>query len=127
MNKPTPNPEEVRANRRRISEQHKRDVLAEIDAAKANNESVGDILRREGIYSSTVYKWRQQLAKPTNRGRKAKSQEARRIAELEKENAKLQQKLADYEALTEAQGKVSALCVSRMNGRNEVVRTINAA
>lgn len=109
MNKPTPNPEEVRANRRRISEQHKRDVLAEIDAAKANNESVGDILRREGIYSSTVYMWRQQLAKPTNRGRKAKSQEARRIAELEKENAKLQQKLADYEALTEAQGKVSAL------------------
>jgi transposase len=75
------------------------------------------LLRREGIYSSHLAAWRKQLAlhgsdaladrKP---GRKPKlDAKDRRIAELEKREARLSAKLALAEKLIDLQKKVSAL------------------
>ena len=44
--------------RRSFTAQYKLAILAEVDAARAAGESVVAILRREGLYSSHLSKWR---------------------------------------------------------------------
>jgi hypothetical protein len=57
---PRPNPEVVgRAKRRRFTAGYKLKVLAGADAAKGSGE-IGALLRREGLYSSHLTKWRQE-------------------------------------------------------------------
>ena len=80
------------------------------------------MLRRKGLYSSHLTKWRRQRDKgalaglrPKKRGRKRRkvSAEARRVAELERENARLRQKLAQAETIIEVQKKLSQLLGSQ--------------
>ena len=109
---------EVRRARRSWPAQYKLDVLNEIDAAKASGEpgAVGEICRREGLYSSLISEWRNQrdagalegLAdKPAGRPRKdrTKADLVKARAEIER----LRDELAIARDLIEAQGKVSAL------------------
>jgi len=109
---------EVRRARRSWPAQYKLDVLNEIDAAKASGEpgAVGEICRREGLYSSLISEWRNQrdagalegLAdKPAGRPRKdrTKADLANARAELDR----LRDELATAREVIKAQGKVSAL------------------
>ena len=48
-----------KAKRRRFSAPYKKKILAEVEAA-AGTGSIGEILRREGIYSSTLTSWRKE-------------------------------------------------------------------
>ena len=109
---------EVRRAKRSWPAQYKLDILNEIDAAKVSGESgaVGEICRREGLYSSLISEWRNQrdagalegLAdKPAGRPRKdrTKADLAKARAEIER----LRGELATARELIEAQGKVSAL------------------
>lgn len=109
---------EVRRAKRSWPAQYKLDVLNEIDAAKASGEpgAVGEICRREGLYSSLISEWRNQrdagalegLAdKPAGRPRKdrTKADLVKARAEIER----LRDELAIARDLIEAQGKVSAL------------------
>jgi len=69
-------------------------------------------LRREGIYSSNLAKWRRQAEEgliPKKRGPQKPDASIRRIAELEKENAKLVHKLKQAELIIEVQKKVADL------------------
>lgn len=101
---------EVRVKRRVFSDDYKRRIVAEVDKARREGMTIGNILRREGLHYKAVRIWSEQLHDtPKKRGRKAKSEQEKRIDELQVENTKLQERIADYEALTEAQGKVSAL------------------
>lgn len=86
-------------------------------AACTQRGDIEALLRREGIYSSLLTAWRKQLAlhgsealagrKP---GRKPKHDaKDRRIAELEKRSARLEEKLALAEKLIDLQKKVSAI------------------
>ncbi|WP_437648805.1 transposase [Sorangium sp. So ce362] len=86
-------------------------------AACAQRGDIEALLRREGIYSSLLAAWRKQLAlhgsealaerKP---GRKPKQDaKGRRIAELEKRSARLEEKLAFADKLIDLQKKVSAI------------------
>ncbi|AUX20776.1 uncharacterized protein SOCEGT47_060540 [Sorangium cellulosum] len=86
-------------------------------AACTERGDIEALLRREGIYSSLLAAWRKQLAlhgsealagrKP---GRKPKHDaKDRRIAELEKRSARLEEKLALAEKLIDLQKKVSAI------------------
>ena len=43
---------------RRFTAEHKLRILAEADACKTHGE-IGALLRREGLYSSSLSKWRQ--------------------------------------------------------------------
>ena len=77
---------------------------------------VGALLRREGLYSSMVSKWRQQKAagkldRPSG-GQEQKTKELRR---LKRENARLQAQLAKAEAIIEVQKKLSALLETMEN------------
>jgi hypothetical protein len=81
-------------------------------------------LRREGLYSSHLTTWRRQCETgalealgPRKRGRKAKVADARaqRLGELERENERLRQRLAQAETIIEVQKKVSSLLGITLN------------
>lgn len=109
----SPDPE-VRPPRQVYSTALKLRVLAELDAADSKAER-GEILRREGLYSSLVSEWRKQRERgaleamtgrrPGRKGDPVRAENARlrgRVQELER-------RLATAEELIDAQGKVSAL------------------
>ena len=83
--------------RRRFTATYKLGIPAEIDACTSKGQ-IGAILRREGLYSSNLIPGRRQREEsilnglsPRKRGRKAKGINplAKRVAELERENRKL--------------------------------------
>jgi transposase-like protein len=100
------------AKRRQFSRAYKLRILAEVEQCQRGE--VGALLRREGLYSSMLSKWRQQKAtgkldRPSgNQERKTKDQ-AKELRRLQQENARLQAKLAKAEAIIEVQKKLSAL------------------
>jgi transposase len=107
-----------KARRRRFTVEFKRRVVKEADACKAPGE-VGALLRREGLYSSHLTTWRAARdrgelgpgATAKKRGPQASVPDARdkRIAELERENARLAKRAERAEAIAEIQKKVAAL------------------
>lgn len=105
-----------RTRRRVFSAEYKRRVLADVEACK-DPGGVSAILRREGLYSSHLVDWRRardrgELGGPTKkRGPKATPADERdkRIAELERLNAKLERRAIRAEALVELQKKVAEL------------------
>jgi transposase len=113
----TPDPEVVgRAVRRRFSAAYKQRVLAETDVAATGE--IGRILRREGLYSSHLAKWRQaradsQLAAlaPVKRGPKPSAVNPLQAenAQLKREMARLQKKLRTAELMIDLQKKVSQI------------------
>ena len=113
-----PDPEvPEKAVRRQYTAEYKLRVLREAEACREPGE-IGALLRREGLYSSLLSAWRQQQAEgalqglaPKRRGRKARPKNplSRRVAELERDNAKLRQRLEQAEAIIEVQKKVSEL------------------
>jgi transposase len=89
---------ELRAVRRHYTTEYKLRILDEIDHATEPGE-IGAILRREGLYSQIISKWRQQRARggldglqPQKRGPKANLETAE-VARLKRENQRLRQKL----------------------------------
>ena len=112
----TPNPEVVEhPTRRRFSADYKRTILAEVDT---NPDSVGKILRREGLYSSHLTAWRKlrdkgQLAalEPKRRGPKPSVDRPTQLenAKLKRENARLNKKLRKAELIIDLQKKVSQI------------------
>ncbi len=113
-----PDPEVVAtAKRRRFSGSEKRRILAEADACKKPGE-LGALLRREGVYSSMLSTWRKQQERaaeealaPRRRGRKPDPTrgDRERIAQLEREKARLERELAQARLIIDVQKKVSAL------------------
>ena len=114
-----PDPEVVeKPKRRQFTAAYKRRIVEEADACKGSGE-VGALLRREGLYSSHLSSWRRQREtglEPKKRGRKGKTPEQKRVAELEKENrrllrekARLEAKLKRADLMLEIQKKVSEL------------------
>lgn len=113
-----PNPEvSGKAQRRRFSAAYKLKILEEVDACTESG-SIGALLRREGLYSALLSKWRRQrevgalagLA-PKKRGRKAKPKDpsVKRVAELEREVERLRDKLHKAETIIGVQKKLSQL------------------
>lgn len=115
---PTATPEiSDRPRRRTLTVQYKLRVLAETDSA-TDVGGIGAILRREGLYSSTLTDWRRQrdsgvLGGPTpaKRGPKAAARNplAAELAKAKRENARLERRLQHAEAIIAIQKKVAAL------------------
>jgi transposase-like protein len=106
-----------RAARRRFTAEYKLRVLREADTGAGAGE-IGALLRREGLYSSHLTTWRRQREQgalaaltPKKRGRAAGpvSPLARRVAELEREKARLERRLKQAETIIEVQKKVSEI------------------
>ena len=113
-----PDPEVVaipgRARRRQFTAAYKLRILEEANHTPFGQ--VGALLRREGLYSSHLVNWQRQRAQgtlaalaPQRRGRPARSAEARELAQVRAENARLARKLAAAELVIEVQKKLSAL------------------
>ena len=107
-----PDPEVVPGPRyRKFSREYKLRILAE--AEQCERGEITELLKREGLYSSTLSKWRQQqaagrLEEPMVRQRKEDAQ-AEEIARLRREKARLEAKLAKAEAIIEVQKKLSEI------------------
>ena len=113
-----PDPEvPEKARRRRFTAKYKLRILAKADRCSKPGD-VGKLLRQEGLYSSILSRWREQretgalaALTPKKRGRKPRpvDPQAKRVAELERENARLRQKLGKAETIIEVQKKLSQL------------------
>ena len=114
----TPDPEvPEKKPRRRFTAKYKLRILDQADACTQPGQ-IGALLRREGLYSSNLTTWRKQrdqgilqAMKPKKRGRKRKQKNplANRVAQLEKENRRLQDKLKKAETIIEVQKKISEI------------------
>jgi transposase-like protein len=113
-----------KATRRRFSLAYKDKILAEADQCTGSGE-LGELLRREGLYSSTLSNWRRQRESgtlaPNQRGRKPKTNknEARELAKLKRENARLTEKLRQAELIIEVQKKVSEMMGINRTEKND--------
>jgi transposase len=115
MNESDPDPEVLDRARppRRFSASYKATILAEYDTL--GKGAKGQLLRREGLYSSLLNEWRKQrdrgamaeLSKPS--GRQTSDTRDQEIARLKKENARLNDELDKTRKVIEVQGKLSAL------------------
>ena len=110
-----PDPEvSEQAKRRRFTAEYKLRILREADACKGDGD-VTALLRREGLYSSLVSRWRRQRDEVAGvglaaikRGRKGKLEDPR-VKELARENTRLKRRLARVETMLEIQKKASEL------------------
>jgi transposase-like protein len=116
MSPPDPEVPEKRP-RRKFTAQYKLRILEEADACKEPGQ-IGALLRREGLYSSNLNTWRRQKEKgllaalsPKKRGRKEKEKNplAPRVAQLERENERLRNKLKQAEIIIDVQKKISQI------------------
>jgi transposase-like protein len=110
-----PDPELVdRPARRRFTAEYKLGILREAEACTAPGE-IGELLRREGLYSSLLSEWRKQrdagslqaLSRP--RGRKPPNPLEAENAKLRKRAERAETELEKARKVIEVQGNVSAL------------------
>ena len=102
------------AKRRSFSAEYKARILAEADACTRPGE-VGELLRREGLYTSHLTYWRKQrragalkeLGRP--RGRVPADRRDQEIAELRRRAERAEAELQKDRKVIEIQGNVSAL------------------
>jgi len=112
-----PDPEvEARPKRRRFSAGYKARIVEEAEGCTESG-AIGALLRREGLYSSQLSKWREQYRsgalaalRDDKRGRKrTRNPLDDEVARLRKENARLSGRLEQAEAIIEIQKKVAAM------------------
>lgn len=106
------------ARRRQFSRAYKLRILAQVE--QCQHGEVGALLRREGLYSSMLSKWRQQKAagkldRPPGSQEQRGEDQAKELRRLQRENARLQTQLAKAEAIIEVQKKLSALLETMKN------------
>ncbi len=129
-----PGPERVgdpelveQAKRRSFTAEYKARILAEADACTRPGE-VGELLRREGLYTSHLTYWRKQrtdgalkeLGKP--RGRKPADKRDQEIAQLKRKLERSEAELSKARRVIELQGNVSAL-LEEMLGTDSASRS----
>jgi transposase len=123
-----PDPELVeQAKRRSFTAKYKARILAEADACSRPGE-VGELLRREGLYTSHLTYWRKQrkdgalkeLGQP--RGRKSVDRRDEQIANLERKLERSEAELAKMKRVVEIQGNLSAL-LDEMLGTDSASRS----
>lgn len=105
--------------RRRFSAADKLRILKAAEAALASGErgALEALLRKEGIYSSHLSAWRQQLATAGNQGlaprkpgrKPTLTETERELLALKKKNAQLERKLKIANAVIELQKKAHAV------------------
>ena len=112
--KAVPDPEvPEKTVRRKFTAAYKLRILKEAESCTEYGQ-IGALLRREGLYSSSLTLWRHQVNQgliPKKRGPVARKADPliRRNAELEKENARLTHKLKQAELIIDVQKKVAEL------------------
>jgi len=115
----------AKAKRRQHPAAYKLRILHEVDECKGKGE-VGALLRREGLYSSLVSKWREQRERGSltglsghRRGPKVDANAAE-LARLQRENKRLQEQLERAELIIDVHtcpgGRCQGKKVARLLG-----------
>ena len=106
-----------KARRRTFDREFRLRVVEEADRCTEPGQ-IGELLRREGLYSSQLASWRRQRAEGSlsesnsrKRGRKPKKQDSAQaeLERLRREKESLAERLRQAEAIIEVQKKVSDL------------------
>jgi transposase len=104
----------AKPKRRQHTVEYKLRVLRELDECSGKGE-IGAILRREGLYSSLISKWREQREQGSlnglggqRRGPKV-DPNAAELARLRRENKRLKEQLERAELIIDVQKKVAKL------------------
>jgi len=104
-----------RPRRRRFTAEYKLGILEEADRCTQPGE-LGALLRREGLYSSSLSSWRRERREGTlsglgsnKRGRKRTDARDERIKRLERENARLRRQLEQAQTVIDVQKKLSEM------------------
>lgn len=109
----------MRPARRRFTTEYKLRIVAEADKATRPGE-IGAILRREGLYSSLLQKWRDDLrgkgsgklsatVKRKQRDADKRSAQSKEMVRLKRENARLEKRIQKVELLLDLQKKFSEI------------------
>ena len=123
-----PDPELVeQAKRRSFTAEYKARILAEADACSRPGE-VGELLRREALYTSHLTYWRKQrkdgalkeLGRP--RGRKPVDKRDQELVQVKRKLERSEAELAKARRVIEIQGNVSAL-LEEMLGTDSASRS----
>lgn len=99
----------AKAVRRRLTAAYKVRILREADRCTEPGQ-LGSLLRREGLYSSSLARWRRQMVQGligNKRGPVARSSDPniQRISELEKEIVRLKSRLKKADLIIDVQKK----------------------
>src|SRR4030066_1747957 len=112
----------AKGKRRQHPAEYKLRILREVDECKGKGE-VGALLRREGLYSSLVSKWREQRERGSltglsehRRGPKVDAN-AVELARLQRENKRLQEKLERAELIIDVHTCPGGRCQGKKVGR----------
>ena len=110
-----PDPEvRPRAKHRQFTAAYKQRILDEA-ATCTDPGQLGALLRREGLYSSLLCKWRQQQMQAARNGLQPKKRgpkvdlHAQELAHMQLENQRLHERLRQAELIIDVQKKVSLL------------------
>ena len=122
-----PDPEvRPKSRRRTFTVEYKLSILAEADRCTEPG-AIGALLRREGLYSSNLTAWRRQRdagelapGAPKKRGRKPDKQ-AKRLAQLERENERLRAQLEQAELIIGAQKKLAQALENALNDKKDEI------
>src|ERR1700716_2474318 len=112
-----------RATRRVFSAHYKLKILAEYERRDRDGRSA--LLRREGLYTSSISEWRRQReegalqALTASPGRPPTDPREHELARLRRENARLQSDLSNARRVIEVQGKLSVLLEQLATGSAE--------
>lgn len=104
----------AKAKRRQHPAEYKLRILREMEGCQGKGE-VGALLRREGLYSSLVSKWREQHDRDSLTGLSGKRRgpkveaNAEELLRLQRENKHLQAQLERAELIIDVQKKVAQL------------------
>jgi len=103
------------AKRRRLTAGYKLRILKEANECSGSGE-IGALLRREGLYSSHLSRWRKEREQGQleglagrKQGRKSKSDLEKEMAGMRQENERLRARLEQAETIIEVQKKLSGL------------------
>ena len=100
-----------RAARRRFTAEYKRRIAVEVESYQMPGE-IGALLRREGLYSSVVGRWRRQLREESlssSEKSNSKPSPAQEVTRLKRENERLKERLRQAELIIDVQKKVSEI------------------
>jgi transposase-like protein len=103
-----------KAKRRQYTAEYKLRILREVDGCKEKGE-IGALLRREGLYSSLISKWREQRDRGSLEGLAAHKRgpkvdlKAVEFAKLQSENERLRKRLERAELIIDVQKKVAQM------------------
>ena len=103
-----------RPARRKYTAEYKLRILREVDACKGTGE-IGALLRREGLYSSNLTKWRRQREQGELEGlaeqRRGPKEDPQAVenAWLKRENERLREELRKAQLIIDIQKKVSQI------------------